>query len=98
MGERRRGEQPRRRHAEVAAGLVGDISVGAMGAATDVQMPKFFEIVLSTGVDRQSCNTCVIFGRMRVGSAHIHIYNYPCYRGCGHLSQGRRQLSRPFSS
>ena len=43
MGERRRGEQPRRRHAEAA----GDISVGAMDAATDVQMPKIFEIVLA---------------------------------------------------
>ena len=47
MGERRIGEKPRRRHAEVAAGLVGDISVGAMDAATDVQMPKIFEIVLA---------------------------------------------------
>ena len=69
MGERRIGEKPRRRHAEVA----GDISVGAIDAATDVQMPKVFEIVLSTGVGRQLSNTCVIFGRMRIGSAHIYI-------------------------
>ena len=46
---------------------------GAMDAATDVQMPKVFEIVLSTGVGRQRCNTCVIFWRMRLGSAHIYI-------------------------
>ena len=53
MGERRRGEQPRRRHAEVAAGLVSDIFVVAVDAATEVQMPNVFEIVLSTGTGRQ---------------------------------------------
>ena len=49
MFERGRGKQSYGRYAEVAAVLVGDILVGALGAAADIQMPEVFEIVFSAG-------------------------------------------------
>jgi len=62
MCERGRGKQSHGRYAEVAAVLVGDILVGALGAAADIQMPEVFEIVFSTGTGRQCRNTDVMGG------------------------------------
>ena len=52
----------------MATVLVGDIFVGALGAATYIQMPEVFEIVYSAGTGRQCRNTDVMGGRMRIGS------------------------------